>query len=116
MSNIEREREIAFQKSHCPDCGHFRIRHRVGYGCTTCAGLIERGLQPEKTFCDAGFTSRLPKQVLEQAVRHSKDSYAGDAQCAVCFEIWWAHEGLLCPSGETLFTLLIGGDLIERGS
>jgi hypothetical protein len=55
------------------------------------------------------FLSRLPERDIEQARAVAKDAYNGRTQCATCYEIWWAHDGLLCPNGETLFVPLIDG-------
>jgi hypothetical protein len=100
---------------HCDECGHFRTRHLKGFGCMVCKFETEKGLRSALDHCRQSFTTRLSARELEQARAVAKDSYDGQSTCATCFEIWWAHEGLLCPNGETLFVLLVGGDLVRRG-
>lgn len=93
---------------HCPTCGHFRTRHLKGQGCVVCEFEITKGWR--KGFvCMETFTSRLSQREVDQARAVAKDAYSGQTQCATCLEIWWAHDGLLCPNGETLFVPLIGG-------
>jgi hypothetical protein len=56
------------------------------------------------------FISRLPQVEIDQARAVSKETFPGQTKCATCFEIWWSHDGMLCPNGETLFIPLVGGD------
>lgn len=93
---------------HCPTCGHYRSRHVKGEGCLICAFEILKGWRKGQ-LCMESFTSRLAKHEIEQARAVSKDSYKGSTQCATCFEIWWSHDGMICPNGETLFVPLVGG-------
>lgn len=70
--------------------------------------MIEQGWAVGQ-ICKEFFIARLPQRDIEQARQVSKDAYNGKTRCATCLEIWWAHDGLLCPNGETLFVPLIGG-------
>lgn len=92
---------------HCPTCGHFKSRHERGIGCLVCMVMIAKGWIRSKQ-CTEYFPSRLTQRELEQARAVGKDSYNGKQQCATCYEIWWAHDGMLCPNGQTLFVPLIG--------
>jgi hypothetical protein len=94
---------------HCPHCGHFRSRHLKGEGCVVCAFAVAKGWST-KAICMEVFKSRLSDREIEQARSVAKDSYNGQTTCATCLEIWWAHDGLLCPNGETLFVPLIGAN------
>lgn len=91
---------------HCRDCGHFKSRHEKNLGCFVCAAMLAKGWQ-KTPMCHNHFPSRLPQVERDQARRASKGSYAGETRCATCLEIWWAHDGMLCPNGETLFVPLI---------
>ncbi len=94
---------------HCPNCGHFRSRHIKGAGCIVCEFTIRKGWQ-KPPICREVFTSRLSQSEQDQARAVGKEAYIGTTKCATCLEIWWAHDGLLCPNGETLFVPLIGGE------
>lgn len=93
---------------HCPDCGHYKSRHEKGAGCVICAYQILKGWQKPNTQCLKYFMSRIPQSEIDQARAVSKSTYGGKTRCATCLEIWWAHDGMLCPNGETLFVPLIG--------
>jgi hypothetical protein len=95
---------------HCPSCGHFKSRHIPGAGCEVCAFMIAKkwGFAAPAHVCRETFKSRLSQRERDQARAVSKDSYGGQTKCATCYEIWWAHDGLICPNGETLFVALIG--------
>ena len=97
---------------HCENCGHYRTRHVKGFGCLVCQFLISKGMRSRLEQCKESFTFRIGPREVEQARAHPKDSYDGQTTCATCGEIWWSHEGLLCPNGETLFVPAIGGDLV----
>jgi len=102
---------IQTQKSivvHCPNCGHFKSRHVKGVGCVVCDYMIQKGWSKGPR-CTETFKSRLSESEIEQARKVSKDEYAGQTVCATCLSIWWSHDGLLCPNGETLFVPMIGG-------
>jgi len=105
MTIVQTQKSIVV---HCPNCGHFKSRH-TPEGCEVCAFMIARGWQ-RAPLCHERFKSRLSLHEMEQARAVPKGSYEGQARCATCLEIWWAHDGLLCPNGETLFVVLIGGD------
>lgn len=92
---------------HCPTCGHFKTRHVAGAGCAICAWEILKGWR-KSACCKEIFKSHLSDRERDQARAVPKDSHNGQARCATCLEIWWSHDGLICPNGETLFTLLIG--------
>jgi len=92
---------------HCPSCGHWKANHGKGTGCSIC-----RNLHPWK-ICNEFFPSRLSRSEIDQARAADKDSFPSQTVCAVCFEIWMAHTGYLCPNGQTLFVpLLTAGDLV----
>ncbi|MFL6546913.1 MAG: hypothetical protein ACJ8LM_17255 [Candidatus Udaeobacter sp.] len=100
----------------CDECGHYRTRHLKGFGCLVCQWEVEKKFRAPMKRCKKDFPSfRLSPREVEQARAVSKNSYDGQSVCATCYEIWWAHEGLLCPNGETLFVLLVGGDLLKPG-
>lgn len=104
MTLVQMQKDI---KVHCETCGHYRSRHEKGIGCLVCVMAIAKGFTKQKP-CRNWFTSRLPQSEIEQAKAASKTLYGGKQICATCLEIWWAHDGMLCPNGETLFTLLLG--------
>jgi hypothetical protein len=107
MTIVQTQKSIVV---HCPDCGHFKSRHEKRRGCLICAALIERGMMPANRQCRNHFISRLSPRELEQARAVAKDTYKGKTVCATCYEIWWAHDGMICPNGSTLFVPLIGGN------
>lgn len=104
MTLLQMQKNISV---HCATCGHFRTRHVKGFGCLVCDSLIRKGWRLE-ALCRESFTSRLPQSEIDQALKVAKNSHDGKERCASCLEIWWAHDGALCPNGETLFIPLIG--------
>jgi ribosomal protein L32 len=104
MTIVQTQKSIAV---HCPNCGHYKTRHDKFTGCAVCAFQIAKGWQ-KTPHCLEHFVSRLTPRELEQARAASKTNYMGKTKCATCFEIWWAHDGMLCPNGETLFVPMIG--------
>lgn len=106
MTIVQMQQNI---RVHCEDCGHFRTRHVKHVGCLVCNFLASKKMLNHIP-CKNVFKSRLPQSEIDQAVLVAKDSYPGRTRCATCLEIWWAHEGMLCPNGETLFVPLIEGN------
>lgn len=106
MTIVQTQKQITV---HCPTCGHFRSRHTKEDGCVICAFEIAKGWR-SGLICGELFPSRLNQSELDQARAASKDAFAGTTRCATCLEIWWSHNGYLCPNGMTLFVPLIGGD------
>ncbi len=101
---------VQTQKSivvHCPSCGHFKSRHVKIVGCAICEFEIRKGWR-KAAMCYESFTSRLSDREIEQARAVTKGAHNGKTRCATCLEIWWAHDGMLCPNGETLFVPLVG--------
>lgn len=107
MTIVQTQKQITV---HCPTCGHFRTRHIKGEGCLICAFEIVKGWRKGLP-CMEFFKSRLSQLEIDQARAASKDAFAGTTRCATCLEIWWSHDGYLCPNGETVFVPLIGGDV-----
>jgi ribosomal protein L32 len=105
MTIVQTQKSITV---HCPTCGHYKSRHVKHAGCLVCAWLQGKGML-KSMICQEHFISRLSSSETDQALKVSKESYNGATKCATCFEIWWAHDGMLCPNGETLFVPLIGG-------
>lgn len=39
----------------------------------------------------------MTKREIEKALTVNRDTYPGQTVCAVCGEIWYAHNGEICP-------------------
>jgi hypothetical protein len=108
----------------CPYCHHPPIRHvpdGTGYTCLVCAYTLEQAvLEAARTgsfahavprVCTVGFQFKLPQREREQAATADKNSFAPKTVCAVCTCHWEAHQGYLCPTGDSTFVLLLDKDL-----
>jgi ribosomal protein L32 len=96
---------------NCPSCGHYKSRHVRTAGCQVCIFLVSQGIIG--SMCGEYFPSLLSQREIDQAIAADKDSYPPMSPCAVCGEIWMAHQGYLCPNGQTVFVIDLGaGSLV----
>lgn len=105
MAHIRKHVDL-IPAAECSGCGHFKTAHIEGMGCLICMGLIK--MTGKGRVCHEVYPLKLGLREIEQARMVSKDAYEGMQPCAVCDHIWWAHTGLICPNGETLFVPAIG--------
>jgi hypothetical protein len=106
---MNRTIEIQGQSGQCPMCQHPPIRHLedgTGHTCIVClwmaAEAAKSGHESNKV-CTLKFEFRLSKREREQAVLADKESYPPMTICAECWCDWRAHEGYLCPTGDSTF-------------
>lgn len=101
--------EVPGQSGQCPVCQHPPIRHiedGTGASCLVCLWLVQRDIAEGKTphkVCTLKFEFKLSKREREQAVLADKGSYPPMTVCAECWCDWRAHEGYLCPTGDSTF-------------
>lgn len=101
----------------CPLCQHPPIRHvtdGTGTTCVVCLYMAERdrveARLPRKV-CTLGFQFKLSLREREQAAKADKGSYPQGTICIECMCEWRAHEGYLCPTGDSTFLPLLDADL-----
>lgn len=112
----------------CPNCGHPPIRHvqdGLRHDCAVCVLLATEAAINNPNghippVCHVRFNFRLSEREREQAtvgcntfegrVRYM-DMHPRHAKCAVCFCDWQEHMGYLCPSGDSVFVLLLESKL-----
>ena len=109
--------EVAGVAGQCPVCHHAPIRHvedGTGATCIVCLkgqqyvleGMTAPGIVPGRV-CTMKFEFKLSKREREQAVAADKGSYEQHKVCAECYCEWMAHEGYLCPTGDSTFRPLL---------
>ena len=41
--------------------------------------------------------AEMTRREIEKAISAKRDTYPGNTECAICGELWYAHNGELCP-------------------
>jgi hypothetical protein len=102
----------------CPVCQHAPIQHQqdgVGHACRVCLFMLGHDIREKgfsrRSICHLQFLFRLSPWEREQAMAAYKASFPPRSTCAVCYCSWEAHWGMLCPTGDSTFELLLESKL-----
>jgi hypothetical protein len=106
----------------CPVCHHPPIQHKpdgTGTTCVVCAFMLEESLVQAlrgnvvrvPRVCTLKFEFKLSQREREQAALADKESYPPKTVCVECDCAWEAHQGYLCPTGDSTFVPLLDKDL-----
>jgi hypothetical protein len=102
--------EVIRNPSSCPECGHPPVFHEKtlrGSYCIIC--VYAQAQVPIIKVCKQEFKFNLSPQEREQATKACRDAYPQGfiSMCANCGSYWEQHHGFLCPTGDSIFVLLI---------
>jgi hypothetical protein len=97
----------------CPICQHPPIRHipdGMGYTCLVCLYLAAHE-HTNNFVCTLKFEFKLSQREREQAAAAYKGTFPPHTVCAECDCEWQAHQGMLCPTGDSTFLPVLDKDL-----
>jgi hypothetical protein len=96
----------------CPLCQHPPIRHvpdGTGSSCLVCLYLAAQS-GTHQNVCTLKFEFKLSQREREQAAAAYKGTFPPQTECAECGCTWQAHQGMLCPTGDSVFLPLLDKD------